>query len=238
MPSHSAIPASTYSGFRFLARPGVAWSYRSLGSSSRQAIGSRSSEVCILDIAYSHPTPGLRLHVSSECTIPTMPASRSVRRSTTEKACNECQRRKTKCVLSQDGPCDFCRRAGKACVFDEPPQRTPLTRQNLDQAEARCRQLEQVLQQRETEMTPSAASRHDQQQPKLRANESGDGNADYEWNEASDPEAREHSSDSDHARDGMAALTSRNSGSGYLGIAVFIGILFLANRTCRHKLGS
>ncbi|KAI5360127.1 hypothetical protein Slin15195_G119890 [Septoria linicola] len=48
-------------------------------------------------------------------------------------------------------------------------------------------------------------------------NSSGDRNADYEWNEESNLEAREQSSDSDNARDGMAALTSRNQGSGYLG---------------------
>ncbi|CZT25505.1 uncharacterized protein RCC_11238 [Ramularia collo-cygni] len=148
-----------------------------------------------------------------------MPADRSARRGTAEKACNECQRRKTKCTLSEDGShCGFCRRAGKACVFEEPPQRTPLTRQNLDQAEARCRQLELMLQQqRETAMPSDSSSAAEHQQTTLRANNPGEGIADYEWNEATDPEAREQSSDSDHARDGMGALTSRKSGSGYLG---------------------
>lgn len=134
-----------------------------------------------------------------------MPVNRSARRGTTEKACNECQRRKTKCILSEDGPCEFCRRAGKACVFEEPPQRTPLTRQNLDQAEARCRELEEALQQRETEMSSTAASGNDQQQSTLRPNNPGNEAGDYEWNE-NEAEAREHSSDSDNARDGMVPL--------------------------------
>lgn len=75
-----------------------------------------------------------------------------------------------------------------------------------------------MLQQRETtEISSDAAAGADREPPMLRTNNSGDRIADYEWNEASDAEAREQSSDSDHARDGMAALTSRNSGSGYLG---------------------
>lgn len=158
-------------------------------------------------------------HIASECTPPTMPVNRSVRRGMAEKACSECQRRKTKCILDGDGSrCVFCHRSGRECIFEEPPQRTPLTRQNLDQIEARCRQLEQLLQQRET-LTPSdAAGGNEHQQPTPRPNILGDRITDYEWNEASDPEARDQSSDSDHARDGMAALTSRNSGSGYLGI--------------------
>ncbi|SMR46582.1 unnamed protein product [Zymoseptoria tritici ST99CH_3D1] len=152
-----------------------------------------------------------------------MPASRTARRGLAEKACNECQRRKTRCIPSEDDSrCAFCQRAGKACVFEKPPARTPLTRQNLDQAEARCRQLEEVLTRREAEMYSNHANGGENpQQPAHKAHaadhHAGEGNADYEWNEASDHEAREQSSDSDHARDGMAALTSRNAGSGYLG---------------------
>ncbi|MGG6499232.1 UNVERIFIED_CONTAM: hypothetical protein NY603_40560, partial [Bacteroidetes bacterium 56_B9] len=54
-------------------------------------------------------------------------------------------------------------------------------------------------------------------QVRPRAPHAREGTADYEWNEASDPEQSNQSSDSDHARDGMAALTSKHSGSGYLG---------------------
>lgn len=77
-----------------------------------------------------------------------------------------------------------------------------------------------MLQQRDNELSSDAASGNDHQRPMLQMSNSGDGMADYEWNEASDLEAREQSSDSDHARDGMAALTSRNAGSGYLGTAL------------------
>jgi transcriptional regulatory protein GAL4 len=85
--------------------------------------------------------------------------------------------------------------------------------------------LEEALQQhRESKMYSSnAASGHDEQAlSHVRPTQTGEGIADYEWNEVSDPEAREQSSDSDHARDGMAALTSRNQGSGYLGEAKYI----------------
>lgn len=151
-----------------------------------------------------------------------MPAQRGVRRNLADKACNECQRRKTKCIPSADSPqCAFCKRAGKACVFEQPQQRTPLTRQNLDQAEARCRELEQLLYQRESESMVDTAIESDTQQQTIqvrpRAPHARERTADYEWNEASDPEQSNQSSDSDHARDGMAALTSKHSGSGYLG---------------------
>lgn len=62
------------------------------------------------------------------------------------RACLECQRRKTRCVLNGDSRvCSYCSKASKTCLFDKPPSRTPLTRKNLDAVEARCEELERLL---------------------------------------------------------------------------------------------
>ncbi|KAG8631559.1 hypothetical protein KVT40_000699 [Elsinoe batatas] len=62
------------------------------------------------------------------------------------KACTECQKRKTRCIVINNGqPCRYCARAGKTCTVAEPPVRTPLTRKNLEAVEARCRRLARLV---------------------------------------------------------------------------------------------
>ncbi|KAK7431020.1 hypothetical protein QQZ08_002550 [Neonectria magnoliae] len=77
-----------------------------------------------------------------------MGPSRRSRSPTQSRACLNCQKRKSRCLLSQNGdkPCAYCSRTGKICSFVNPPNRTPLTRRNLDAAELRCAQLQSLLQ--------------------------------------------------------------------------------------------
>ncbi|KAK9428640.1 fungal-specific transcription factor domain-containing protein [Lipomyces doorenjongii] len=75
-----------------------------------------------------------------------MSANRRLRADLSERACLQCQKRKTRCVSDGDGgPCAYCTKMGKSCVFEGPPTRTPLTRKNLDAAEARCKELERRM---------------------------------------------------------------------------------------------
>src|ERR1700754_4315664 len=63
-----------------------------------------------------------------------------------DRACTECQRRKTRCALGSGGPpCVYCARTGKECVVAKPQPRTSLTRKNLQSAEIRCKRLEAIL---------------------------------------------------------------------------------------------
>jgi transcriptional regulatory protein GAL4 len=78
-----------------------------------------------------------------------MAGGRRVRSSASERAYLQCQKRKTRCVSngSTDAICSYCAKMSKECVFETPPTRTPLTRRNLDAAEARCKELELRLRQ-------------------------------------------------------------------------------------------
>ncbi|QKX54102.1 uncharacterized protein TRUGW13939_01185 [Talaromyces rugulosus] len=78
-----------------------------------------------------------------------MVGGRRVRSSASERACLQCKKRKTRCVSNSntDAICSYCAKMSKACVFETPPTRTPLTRRNLDAAEARCKELELRLRQ-------------------------------------------------------------------------------------------
>ncbi|KAK9452565.1 fungal-specific transcription factor domain-containing protein [Dipodascopsis uninucleata] len=58
-------------------------------------------------------------------------------------ACNECKRRKSKCVGSPI--CDYCSKTNRLCVYDTRPSRLPLTRKNIDFLQKRCRDLERTL---------------------------------------------------------------------------------------------
>ncbi|KAK2590407.1 hypothetical protein QQS21_011912 [Conoideocrella luteorostrata] len=72
--------------------------------------------------------------------------SGSVSKSSQNRACLECQKRKTRCVSSPHADsCTYCVRARKECVFEVNPTRTPLTRKNFDALEKRCAQLETAL---------------------------------------------------------------------------------------------
>lgn len=73
-------------------------------------------------------------------------ASRRSRANFNERACLNCQRRKTRCVPEANArSCTYCVRVGKNCVFGTPPARTALTRRNLEAIESRCRRLEAQL---------------------------------------------------------------------------------------------
>ncbi|EEQ85517.2 transcriptional regulatory protein GAL4 [Blastomyces dermatitidis ER-3] len=59
-------------------------------------------------------------------------------------ACDECRLRKSKC--SKERPtCSLCKQLKKECVYSPKVVRTPLTRQNLTNAEERIRKLEAVI---------------------------------------------------------------------------------------------
>ncbi|KAI4824885.1 hypothetical protein E4T45_10368, partial [Aureobasidium sp. EXF-8846] len=152
-----------------------------------------------------------------------MPASRTVRRSASERACLECQKRKTKCVAaaSEGDICAYCQKAGKSCVFEGPHERTSLTRRNLDAAEARCRELERLLQEVKTDTGPVAAQREETQQsapvPHRPQSTEDPPAGPYEWNEGLDASANDPSPNGEYTRDGMASLTRQGNGSGYLG---------------------
>lgn len=153
-----------------------------------------------------------------------MPASRTIRRSATERACLECQKRKTKCVAAPEGEiCAYCQKANKTCVFEGPQERTSLTRRNLDAAEARCRELELLLEELQTTTSTGAEQREPVQtqeirhEPRRQQNTEDPPSGPYEWNEGLDAEANDPSPDGEYARDGMASLIRQGNGSGYLG---------------------
>lgn len=153
-----------------------------------------------------------------------MPVNRAARRSTSERACLECQKRKTKCVAAPEAEvCAYCQKAGKTCVFEGPHERTSLTRRNLDAAEARCKELERLLQEVQTnggtDSVQTEASREPERRPELhRPQNAEDPTAGpYEWNEGLDASANDPSPEGEYTRDGMASLTRHGTGSGYLG---------------------
>lgn len=63
------------------------------------------------------------------------------------RACFNCQKRKTRCIVpvAGRGPCSYCADNSKTCSFGHPPDRTRLTRQNLDASERKCAQLHSLL---------------------------------------------------------------------------------------------
>ncbi|UNI24567.1 hypothetical protein JDV02_010302 [Purpureocillium takamizusanense] len=142
------------------------------------------------------------------------------------RACLNCQRRKTRCLRSntENGPCSYCLRAGKSCSFDTPPDRTPLTRRNLDAAERRCAQLQSLLQSlhRDIDIESVLKQHAGLASCAATAQEAEDGDQDasppnrYEWHEGSlSPgfDSPEHGLSV--ATDGMAVLAT--SDAGYLG---------------------
>lgn len=143
-----------------------------------------------------------------------MPVNRTARRSASERACLECQKRKTKCVAAPEAEvCAYCQKAGKTCVFEGPHERTSLTRRNLDAAEARCKELERLLQEVRTDARTEAS-----REPQSRPQNAEDPTAGpYEWNEGLDANANDPSPDGEYTRDGMASLARHGNGSGYLG---------------------
>jgi transcriptional regulatory protein GAL4 len=135
-----------------------------------------------------------------------------------QRACIECQKRKTRCVASKETTlaCSYCNKAGKHCAFDAPPARTSLTRKNLDAAELRCRQLESVLRSLHPEVDLDMAV---QGVADISVTSDAEEKAsdEYEWNETSPPETPNLSKSKAPIRDGMANLPTESKESGYLG---------------------
>jgi transcriptional regulatory protein GAL4 len=140
------------------------------------------------------------------------------------KACLECQKRKTKCILNNnDTTCSYCGRTGKRCVFEAPRERTALTRQNLDAAERRIAQLEHLLRSSQPGLDIDNTLRHIEpaeirdvtstQDELRRTSITSD---DYEWHETGLPDSPEKE-ETVAAKDGMATLPVKGKRTGYLG---------------------
>lgn len=110
------------------------------------------------------------------------------------------------------------------CSFDSPPDRTPLTRRNLDAAEYRCAQLRSLLRSLNPDIdiesalkqhagaASAAASSHEPDDGELDASPPNR----YEWHEGSlSPGVGSAEHGLSTATDGMAALATRDAG--YLG---------------------
>ncbi|GKT48110.1 uncharacterized protein ColSpa_08291 [Colletotrichum spaethianum] len=151
--------------------------------------------------------------------MPDMPGSlRKCSNSTTVRACVNCQKRKSRCMRGNalNDPCSYCAKTGKTCSFESPPDRTPLTRKNLDKAELRCTQLRNLLRSLNPDLDIESALRDaDGQQ----AGDDDDSHTpeesdeitphSYEWHEGSlSPECKS----STYENDGMATLSTHDSG--------------------------
>ncbi|KAL2874812.1 hypothetical protein SGCOL_010068, partial [Colletotrichum sp. CLE4] len=155
--------------------------------------------------------------------------SRRCSNSGTVRACVNCQKRKSRCMRGSaaNDPCSYCAKTGKTCSFERPPDRTPLTRKNLDAAELRCKQLQSLVKSLNPEFDINSAIEETRVQQDLVGNEDDGGGSSlhsppgdsdevtphsYEWHEGSlSPEFKS----SAHENDGMAMLPTHDSG--YLG---------------------
>lgn len=133
-----------------------------------------------------------------------------------------CQKRKTRCLRNSDtGACSYCVRAQKNCSFEGPPNRTPLTRKNLDASEHRCAQLGALLHSIDPGLNIEAALKRLESgytAPTIEHPvETDDSTPDsYEWHEGSlSPECRSPNPGDALTTDGMATLSTTDSG--YLG---------------------
>lgn len=161
-----------------------------------------------------------------------MSQHRRRRNEASDRACLECQRRKTKCTFREGTEiCTYCIKSGKNCVFSEKFPRKPLTRKNLDAAESRCKELESLLvslrskpedqRDSQSQLPPRSAPEAISdgiaiQKPTSGIRESSAHVAvgSYEWQEE---RMLETNGQGEECHDGMAA-TQRRSG-GYFGIA-------------------
>ncbi|KAI1742431.1 fungal-specific transcription factor domain-containing protein [Xylaria scruposa] len=77
------------------------------------------------------------------------------------RACTNCQKRKSRCLRAhpEDPVCLSCTKTRKTCVFERPPDRTPLTRRNLDAAELQIVQLRTLLTSLQPDLDIDAAIR-------------------------------------------------------------------------------
>lgn len=158
-----------------------------------------------------------------------MSAIRTSRATPSERACLQCQRRKTKCLPGSGDSCSYCTKAGKTCVFSEKQSRTPLTRRNLDAAEERLRQLEAALQQAGSSVPPETSRPPEPVGDYKETVEAEVATADrsskpteeaatpYEWNESLSGNGVHSASRARKAPDGMALFSEGGEAAGYLG---------------------
>lgn len=149
------------------------------------------------------------------------------------RACLNCQERKSRCVQNGTARCRYCTRTGKICSFDKPPSRTPLTRNNLDDAERQCARLKDIIR----SINPAINVDLELQNPTPPPDTTTAHNAlDDSESSPQGPEWREGllSPESSHLHDpqtadtdGMANLTTNSSG--YLGMTTWASI----NYTCQ-----
>ncbi|MCJ1472231.1 hypothetical protein MMC13_000878 [Lambiella insularis] len=156
-----------------------------------------------------------------------MSASRGVRIEASERACLECRNRKTRCIIrANNDTCAYCFKKSKECIFSERPERTSLTRKNLDAAESRCRELQSIIQQR----SEQPGSRWDLNDPdalstpsQLASGEACDRKESRPLHEVDIPTGRSNewheqsSLELPTSQDGMASLALPSKDSGYLG---------------------
>lgn len=144
------------------------------------------------------------------------------------RACVNCQKRKSRCLRGdgRNGPCSYCARTGKTCSFEAPPDRTPLTRKELDAAEDQCKKLRVLLRSLNPDVDIESAlkglqGRTTRTDTRLRHQNHSDSEKDpvdeqssscsYEWHEQAP-----HLESCSQASDGMAMIATNESG--YLGM--------------------
>jgi transcriptional regulatory protein GAL4 len=162
------------------------------------------------------------------------------------RACLNCQRRKSRCQPSPNGPgpCSYCTRAGKDCSFVNPPNRTRLTRKNLDAVELRCSKLQALIRSLHPDLDIDLAISNLEggQDITLPADAESDDDSpehqepahEFEWNEASAPPDLEDQGEETGGMDGMATLNSYDAG--YLGksFGLWCNLMFTS---LRQQLG-
>jgi len=177
-----------------------------------------------------------------------MPPNRARRTVFSERACLQCQKRKTRCIpRGANEPCEYCEKAQRDCIFPQRASKTPLTRKNLDDAEIRCQELESLLEQsKATGVEPDVAPEHGPRvtssarardesvaQNAIRNSVVTNGTdnvvdtSPYEWDETL---VAEGSGGPDYVQDGMASLRGSNVGTGYLGECLGLWLTALANQ--------
>jgi hypothetical protein len=159
---------------------------------------------------------------------------------TQARACVNCQRRKTRCHRGKawNEPCSFCARTGKTCSFESPPDRTPLTRKNLEAAEGRCARLEKLLRSLNPDVDIDLALKSSGAQNGGQAGAGGDGEVDnapphhYDWHEVALSPEDEPGND---GNDGMAVFATGDTG--YLGESsrLFRCLSTMADLTCLSR---
>ncbi|KAI1359331.1 fungal-specific transcription factor domain-containing protein [Xylaria arbuscula] len=138
------------------------------------------------------------------------------------RTCCNCQKRKSRCLRAhpEDTSCIYCNKTRKKCVFESPPDRTPLTRRNLDATELQIVKLRALLRSLHPDLDIDAALR--------RLETSGD-NSDqsrpqaYEWHENYLSEGAEIGDNGTVSNDGMANLPA-DENSGTLESHPFVGV--------------